>query len=470
MRTMTVGIRAALAIVVTLSTATGFGQPTNGAVKTVRVSGRLLGPNNLPLKHHTLSIKEIERGGSATTQTDDDGRFTFPAVSANQRCLLVVEMAGWSLPWTWDIHVDARDIDLQEAGVQTIPVRISGRVVDFNGAPLATAVMTLSRLGRSDVSVKTDPNGSFSFEGVDPYQRYSLHIDVIGLTPATLDVDAAGLNNIEIGTVVIQPVNATLSATASCPPERTNAPPHTCRISGQIIDANGSPMQGRVLNFGNRTTGAAVLQADRNGFFIFPALSRTEYGVEDVTEKRFTLPSDLNTPVHIGSFEVSGGQEIDFGKIAMQQSASKDEPTGDLVGPVTITSTREPIGVSNPKSTFVAAIFVDSRGVSIIHADGDVIREPKEKDQIGCSSLRISEDRSTVGWLVDSPFCCASYPLSFMLVVYRPVRRYAGLRATAERSLDGGFWETESRSPSGNPSPTVTCASAPNCETLIRGD
>ena len=429
MRTMTVHICAAVAIVAALSSATGFGQATDGPVKTVRVSGRLLGPNNLPLEHQTLTIKEIDRGGSATTQTDDDGRFTFPAVSANQRCVLVVEMAGWSLPWTWNIHEVACDTDLPEARVQTHPVRISGRVVDFNGAPLSTAVVTLNRVGRGDISAKTGPNGSFSFQASDPYQRYSLHIDVIGLTPATLDVDAAGLNNIDIGTVLIQPLNPTLSATASCPPKRTDARPDSCRISGRIIDANDRPIQGRVLKFANRTTGAAVLQTDRNGFFVFPALSQTEYGVEDVTEQRFAFPSDLNSPRHIGSFEISGGHEIDFGRIAIQQSASKDEPTGDFVGSVTITSTREPSAISNPKSTFVAAIFVDSRGVSIIHADGDVIREPKEKDQIGCSSLRISEDRSTVGWLVDSPFCCASYPLSYMLVVYRPgktLRRFTG--------------------------------------------
>ena len=42
-----------------------------------------------------------------------------------------------------------------------------------------------------------------------------------------------------------------------------------------------------------------------------------------------------------------------------------------------------------------------------------------EKEQVGVRDLKISEDRTAVGWLVDSPFCCASYPLAHLLVVYR---------------------------------------------------
>jgi len=76
----------------------------------------------------------------------------------------------------------------------------------------------------------------------------------------------------------------------------------------------------------------------------------------------------------------------------------------------------------------VAAIFIGANGTNVFEDNGKVIHPAQEKGQVGSSSPRISEDR-TAGWLVQSDFCCASYPLKFMLIVYRPdkpLRRFTG--------------------------------------------
>jgi hypothetical protein len=77
----------------------------------------------------------------------------------------------------------------------------------------------------------------------------------------------------------------------------------------------------------------------------------------------------------------------------------------------------------------IAAVFCGADPASVIHEEGSVVRQSTEKEQIGCSSPKISANKQTAGWLVDSDFCCTSYPLQFMLVVYRPgkpLRHFTG--------------------------------------------
>jgi hypothetical protein len=85
--------------------------------------------------------------------------------------------------------------------------------------------------------------------------------------------------------------------------------------------------------------------------------------------------------------------------------------------------------MSTGAAASIAGIFCGADGATVIHEDGNVVRQPKEKEQVGCGFPKISADKKTVGWLVDSDFCCTSYPLQFMLVVYRagnPLRHFTG--------------------------------------------
>ena len=50
---------------------------------------------------------------------------------------------------------------------------------------------------------------------------------------------------------------------------------------------------------------------------------------------------------------------------------------------------------------------------------GNETSAPKLKDQVSCSSPKLSDDKQTAGWLVQYDNCCNSYPLPLTLVIYR---------------------------------------------------
>src|SRR5258708_33613387 len=68
----------------------------------------------------------------------------------------------------------------------------------------------------------------------------------------------------------------------------------------------------------------------------------------------------------------------------------------------------------------VTRVYLDAKDVlQIVEQNGREVVPRKEKDQVAFSSPAIAPDRKTVGWLVDVPNCCTSYPIAVTLVVYR---------------------------------------------------
>jgi hypothetical protein len=69
----------------------------------------------------------------------------------------------------------------------------------------------------------------------------------------------------------------------------------------------------------------------------------------------------------------------------------------------------------------VAAASVDSdKQIHIVYTNGSEYTVPMEKDQAGCSSVKIADDKRTVAWLVlEKPECCTNYPIPLSLVIYR---------------------------------------------------
>jgi hypothetical protein len=55
----------------------------------------------------------------------------------------------------------------------------------------------------------------------------------------------------------------------------------------------------------------------------------------------------------------------------------------------------------------------------IAYSDGKLLRIAKEEGQMTCSSPMVAADKRTVGWLVDYEYCCTSYPIPLMLVIFR---------------------------------------------------
>jgi hypothetical protein len=63
----------------------------------------------------------------------------------------------------------------------------------------------------------------------------------------------------------------------------------------------------------------------------------------------------------------------------------------------------------------------DSR-VHVINGDGKEVILSKEKGQESVEQPVIAGDNRTVGWLVNFPNCCTSYPISMTIVLYRDGR------------------------------------------------
>jgi hypothetical protein len=77
----------------------------------------------------------------------------------------------------------------------------------------------------------------------------------------------------------------------------------------------------------------------------------------------------------------------------------------------------------------VVKVYTASDGsIHLLYSDGSDVKPRKEKGQVNSSSPQVAEDRQTVGWLVEYPNCCTSYPISLTLVIYRSgkvIRRFS---------------------------------------------
>jgi hypothetical protein len=67
--------------------------------------------------------------------------------------------------------------------------------------------------------------------------------------------------------------------------------------------------------------------------------------------------------------------------------------------------------------------YIDKTGyVHVVRGDGKDIQISGEKHQVSAASPAVAPDHRTVGWLVEVPNCCTSYPIPTTLVIYRSGR------------------------------------------------
>jgi hypothetical protein len=197
-------------------------------------------------------------------------------------------------------------------------------------------------------------------------------------------------------------------------------PSKTIRISARITDQAGAPLSNVTLKCSDadhqqefKTT------TDRNGRFSFSATAHHEYEIYRVG------PSVASTVTEVGTIIAAGEPDLDLGNLVLQYSPIH-EPIVRLEGPVRIGDS----SIDTSRSPSIILIFIGAGGkANVIDTGGKVFLPPKEKDQVGYASPQISNNRGSVGWLAEFPFCCTSYPLSLALVVYRtgkPLRRFRG--------------------------------------------
>jgi hypothetical protein len=303
--------------------------------------------------------------------------------------------------------------DQSDARRYSMPVW--GRIIGYTGAPIQNQAVVLNG---TDIKTKTDQDGKFAFENVEGDQAASLLLDVSGFSTAPVRIGVVNkLMGSNIGTVVLQPVRPIVLTQRPFP---MNDSTHVL-LSGRITDADGKAYGEKIVYFRDlsivkpsQPVGVALdmVTTDPTGSFVFPASTHHEYQVFVPKSKT----SEMYTA--IGDVEVAGGRDVGLGNIAMQV-APPQEHVGSIVGPVKLSDSAPKTAQKNHSE--ISAIFVGAGEViNVILGDGNVVQQPKESGQVGISKPRISEDRTAAGWLVDSQVCCQSYPLSVMLVVYRP--------------------------------------------------
>jgi hypothetical protein len=95
------------------------------------------------------------------------------------------------------------------------------------------------------------------------------------------------------------------------------------------------------------------------------------------------------------------------------------------------------------KNNLVAKVYLSSSGtVHIVRRDGSDAEIPKQEGEVGCSEPIISDDRKSVGWVVDyDTGLPSSSPVPLMLVIYKirgPVLRLGGMPLWNWHFLAGG--------------------------------
>ncbi|HXT68475.1 MAG TPA: carboxypeptidase regulatory-like domain-containing protein [Vicinamibacterales bacterium] len=175
----------------------------------------------------------------------------------------------------------------QAAGIQTGSGRLSGRVVDNRGAPLAGAVVNAGCVGASNAfrdRVRTDAQGRFEFANV-PVGVHTLcvsHGDVQS-SPSRVRIDSAGAAT----QITIRLAGATGT------------------ISGIVTDAQGEAIVGaRVVAVSSRNQAGtqtwrqtATARTDDKGFYAIGNLQEGDYVVVVVPEY-IALPSEVLKTSH----------------------------------------------------------------------------------------------------------------------------------------------------------------------------
>ncbi len=417
---MNTGTRlAACALIVS-----GFGSGGAFGQDTIRISGRFVDADKNPMRDKTVRLKITGQGEIAATKTDDNGRFAFATAPPDQHYDLVLAGVPGLKPLTTAIQIQVvkSDVDLQDVVIQAPwRVGISGKLISFTGEPVSKANIVLTTSDPyQERSVFTNMDGTFDFFTLDAYKHYVVKIAVPALSPTVFDVYAEE-NDVKIGTVILQPLNSKVfEAALTALRVADGLASRAIVVSGRISDENDAPFAGARLCIvkvlpGNRLA-TGILKTKQDGSFAFPVVRLNEYEVHAI--------GSGGTDRTIWKIVPGGGANLSLGEIKVQVSSRQVLST--LIGPVATTG-HSPL---QPGPTTVAAMFIGPHAaVKIVLSDGEVVMVPREDKQVDCVRPVISPDQRTVGWLVDTPFCCTSYPISLTLVVYRPgmpLRRFHG--------------------------------------------
>ncbi|HEV2863822.1 MAG TPA: SBBP repeat-containing protein [Pyrinomonadaceae bacterium] len=142
-----------------------------GTNVTHKISGRVTNLLGQPLAGVTVSLT---RGGTQTTTTDADGRYSFNIVNGFGQFNLQLFLSGYSFDGGRGVLRDLTgDAVVNFVGTPFSNARgIGGRVVDAEGNPVAGLTVTLG--GARSAADRTDANGAFVFANLPTGQTYTV--------------------------------------------------------------------------------------------------------------------------------------------------------------------------------------------------------------------------------------------------------------------------------------------------------
>ncbi len=75
-----------------------------------------------------------------------------------------------------------------------------------------------------------------------------------------------------------------------------------------------------------------------------------------------------------------------------------------------------PMAAAGPE---IEKAWIGADGQVQVQSGGKIKSLAKDPDQVSVQALVIAPDRQSVGWLVEMPNCCTSYPIPMTLVIHR---------------------------------------------------
>ena len=263
-----------------------------GSQPVYNITGQMLDTNGNPVGGVKVRIKGSRIG---QTTTDAAGNYSFvKLLSGGNYRVEPTPPTGYAFkPTSRNFY---RLLENKVGNFTAIPsYKISGRVLDAAGNPIAGAAVSLN--GLSPALVYTDSTGRYSFPNLRADGNYTVYVTKqhYSFTPHS---------RVFYGLPSDQEVNFTGNLVKYS-------------LSGKVLDVNGMPMAGVTVNLGGSST--ATVKTDANGAYGFKYLQAggNYHITPSKTFYRFTPPAHFffnlsgswasaNFTGHIATYSISG--------------------------------------------------------------------------------------------------------------------------------------------------------------------
>jgi hypothetical protein len=213
-------------------------------------------------------------------------------------------------------------------------------------------------------------------------------------------------------------------------------PNRSARVAGRLLYRDGAPLQHQTIAFRNmmvsqRPENNVFEKVETNGAgeFSFWGRDHTLYGIglmltPQMYKEFATIDLAEREMLQLG--DIIEGPSPALGTMIHVAGPVRQEARSSL--PRRLEEGESFAGVYTLCSDEAAEVCFRF-ALHLVQASGGEFTLPQEKGAVGVSYAMLAPDNRAVGWLVNSQFCCTSYPLAFTLVVYRPgepLRRFSG--------------------------------------------